>query len=306
MRCQSSETCENPVAYSCDECGHLVCGTHREVVFAGLEDHVVCMDCRPAPPTEQLELTQTELLDLAPSGQLDPARSEQSDLASSEQLSLAPTELLNFPRPEEFSAGPRTAGPWPVTQFAESAPVPAPAPTDAAPADAEVPDAGPGEVPTAAPPLFEAPVQDSPHEDPRRADPARSDDLTRADLIRAGLTPADSSRVDSSRVDAVPADSGRAESGRTGPSRAQTRRERTAAPVPGTPHRRALRRQPEVPARGRLKDDTMGPLVILAVLCAIVAVVGGVIHNSFLGLGGGLISGAAVIAIIIIGLTSPK
>src|ERR1700754_2272113 len=90
VRCQSSEACENPVAHSCDQCGHLVCNTHREVVFAGLEDQVVCHDCRPGPPTEQLAPVQAE------------------------QLSHAPTELLNLPRPEEHLAGPRIVGSQPL------------------------------------------------------------------------------------------------------------------------------------------------------------------------------------------------
>lgn len=53
----------------------------------------------------------------------------------------------------------------------------------------------------------------------------------------------------------------------------------------------------------RLTDELKAPLAILMILAAIVAVVGGMIHNSFLGLGGGLMSGAALVGFIIVGLT---
>ncbi|MDT7664924.1 MAG: hypothetical protein QOD04_4480, partial [Pseudonocardiales bacterium] len=55
-----------------------------------------------------------------------------------------------------------------------------------------------------------------------------------------------------------------------------------------------------------LKDEIQGPLVILTVLAAIVAIVGGLAGNSFLALAGGLMSGAALLAVIILGLTTPK
>jgi hypothetical protein len=53
----------------------------------------------------------------------------------------------------------------------------------------------------------------------------------------------------------------------------------------------------------RLTDELKGPLVVLMVLAAIVASAGGMIHNSFLALGGGLMSGAALVGFIIVGLT---
>jgi hypothetical protein len=52
-----------------------------------------------------------------------------------------------------------------------------------------------------------------------------------------------------------------------------------------------------------LKDEIQGPLVILT---AIVAIVGGLAGNSFLALAGGLLSGAALLAVIILGLTTSK
>jgi hypothetical protein len=55
-----------------------------------------------------------------------------------------------------------------------------------------------------------------------------------------------------------------------------------------------------------LKDEIQGPLVILTVLAAIVAIVGGLAGNSFLALAGGLLSGAALLAVIILGLTTSK
>jgi hypothetical protein len=55
-----------------------------------------------------------------------------------------------------------------------------------------------------------------------------------------------------------------------------------------------------------LKDEIQGPLIILTVLAAIVAIVGGFAGNSFLALAGGLMSGAALLAVIILGLTTPK
>jgi len=231
-------------------------------VFAGLEDQVVCFDCRPGPPTEQLDLVQTE-------------------------LALAPTELLNLIRPEEHLAGPRKVGSQPAALFAESDPAPAETPpVDTAGPDTEVLAPGPLE----APPPGSPPVEPPPAGPPLEAPDADSD-----------LPGVDLPGVDPPRADVPRADSPRANS-----PRAKARRAKAAAPVAGAPHRRALRRRPEVPARGRLKDDVQGPLIILAVLCAIVAVVGGLNHNSFLGLTGGMLSGAAIVAVIIIGLTSPK
>ena len=62
------------------------------------------------------------------------------------------------------------------------------------------------------------------------------------------------------------------------------------------------RHDPATRRQSKLTDDLKGPLVILMVLAAIVAVFGGLSHNTFLGLGGGLMSGAALVAFIIVGL----
>ncbi|HEX4252850.1 MAG TPA: hypothetical protein VH008_33620 [Pseudonocardia sp.] len=244
-------------------------------MFSGLEEQVVCHDCRPGPLTEQLDPVQAE-------------------------LSHAPTELLNPIRPEEHLAGPRITGSLPLAVVAE----PGPAPVEAPPMAAPEPDPGPTEVLS-----FEVPPEPPPVEAPTRPGPDPFD-AADSDLLR---TDPDLPRIDAPRADSPPADSPSADSPRGGSSGAdasgagsppaQTRRARAAAAR--TPHRRALQR-PGVPARGRLKDDVQGPLIILAVLCAIVAIVGGIKHNSFLGLGGGLLSGAAIVAIIIIGLTSSK
>jgi hypothetical protein len=66
------------------------------------------------------------------------------------------------------------------------------------------------------------------------------------------------------------------------------------------------RKAPDRKAPVALKDEIQGPLVILTVLAAIVAIVGGLAGNSFLALAGGLMSGAALLAVIILGLTTPK
>ncbi|HTF47725.1 MAG TPA: hypothetical protein VK735_09780 [Pseudonocardia sp.] len=68
-------------------------------------------------------------------------------------------------------------------------------------------------------------------------------------------------------------------------------------------HRAAPRAGTDLAEPLRLTDELKGPLVVLMVLAAIVASVGGVIHNSFIGLGGGLMSGAALVGFIIVGLT---
>lgn len=251
VRCQSSETCENPVAHSCDQCGHLVCNAHREVVSGGLEEQVVCHDCRPGPPTEQLAPVQAE------------------------ELSHAPTELLNPIHIEEHLAGPRVAESQPLERFAEADQAPADVPPAAA---VPLPDPGPTEVL----PVEMQPTEMSPAEMSSSQLLADEDEPITAVAARTEI-------LDRPRAD---------------PPRAETRRAKVTAAA-GAPHRRALRR-PGVPARGTLKDDVQGPLVILAVLCAVVAIVGGINHNSFLGLTGGLLSGAAVVAVIIIGLTSPK
>jgi hypothetical protein len=244
-------------------------------VFSGLEDQVLCFDCRPGPPTQQLD-------------------------ALHEQLSLAPTELLNMPRPEEHLAGPRTAGSQPIAVVTEAAPAPAESPVvdDDGP-DTAVLERGLLEAPPAGPPLVEPLPEAVPPHGETAADLSHTDPFG-IDARRVDAPVPDDPRADDARADVPRADVPRAD------SRRATRRAKPAAPAAGAPHRRALRRRPQLPARGRLKDDVQGPLIILAVLCAIVAVVGGVYHNSFLGLVGGLVSGAAIIAVIIIGLTSPK
>jgi hypothetical protein len=226
-------------------------------VSVGLEEQVVCHDCRPGPPTEQLAPVQAE------------------------ELSHAPTELLNPIHIEEHLAGPRTAESQPGEQFAE----PDPAPIDGPPAAAPLPDPGPTEVlPLEMPPADMSPAEKSPAE------------MSSSQLLADEDEPVTAVAARTEMFDP-----------RADPPRAETRRAKAAAnAAAGAPHRRALRRRPGVPARGTLKDDVQGPLVILAVLCAVVAIVGGFNRNSFLGLTGGLLSGAAVVAIIIIGLTSPK
>jgi hypothetical protein len=221
-------------------------------VSVGLEEQVVCHDCRPGPPTEQLAPVQAE------------------------ELSHAPTELLNPIHIEEHLAGPRTAESQPGEQFAE----PDPAPIDGPPAADPLPDPGLTEVL----PLEMSPAEMSPAE------------MSSSQLLADEDEPVTAVAARTEMFDA-----------RADPPRTETRRAKAAAnAAAGAPHRRALRRRPGVPARGTLKDDVQGPLVILAVLCAVVAIVGGFNRNSFLGLTGGLLSGAAVVAIIIIGLTSPK
>ena len=228
----------------------------------GLEEEVVCHDCRPGPPTEQLAPVQVE------------------------ELSHAPTELLNPIHIEEHLAGPRMAEPQPAERFAEPDPVPIHVPPAAVPP----PDPGPTEVL----PLEVPPVEAPP--------------LSPAEMSPAGMSSSQPLADEEEPVTATAARTEMFDAPRADSPRTETRRAKATTTVKaaaGAPHRRALRR-PGVPARGTLKDDVQGPLVILAVLCAVVAIVGGINRNSFLGLTGGLLSGAAVVAIIIIGLTSPK
>jgi hypothetical protein len=96
-----------------------------------------------------------------------------------------------------------------------------------------------------------------------------------------------------------------------GPAPDGIRRQEDDSPAGKNPPVRklAVKKSSERKASGRtapttLKDDIQGPLIILTVLAAIVAVVGGLAGNSFLALAGGLLSGAALLAVIILGLTA--
>lgn len=189
MRCQTSAGCENPITHSCDQCGHLVCDLHQQVLFRGLDhDRVVCIDCRPVAPARKRDLWRARF-----------RRTEQ------DPTNAEPDERVGEPPPsadEVTLEHPRVI------------------------ADRDVGEYG-AEVPGAFEETSVFSTARSQH--PERRDPA-------------------------------------------------------------------MRRQ------SRLTDDLKGPLVILMVLAAIVAVFGGLSHNTFLGLGGGLMSGAALVAFIIVGL----
>ena len=168
MRCQSSTSCQNPVAHSCDQCGHLVCDLHREVLSPS-DDHgqVTCSDCTPRARPRDLPGIRGR----------GAGKPESGWLFDDENTAVIGEPL-----------GPDLGGV------------------------------------------------------PRQGD---------------------------NKPDSAPAGKKR------------------SAPV-------------------ALKDEIQGPLVILTVLAAIVAIVGGLAGNSFLALAGGLMSGAALLAVIILGLTTSK
>lgn len=203
MRCQSSTSCQNPIAHSCDQCGHLVCDQHREVLSQG-DDHgqVTCSDCTPKP--------RARLRDLPGIRGRGAGKPESGWLFDDEN-----TAVIGEPLRPELDGVPRQG---------ETEP-------DSAPAG------GKGWVEWA------------------------SD--KRASLRR--------SPVKKSAGNKAP--------DKTAPDK--------TAPV-------------------ALKEEIQGPLIILTVLAAIVAIVGGIAGNSFLALAGGLMSGAALLAVIILGLTTPK
>jgi hypothetical protein len=203
VRCQSSTSCQNPVAHSCDQCGHLVCDLHREVLSLG-DDHgqVTCSDCTPQP--------RSRLRDLPGIRGRGAGKPESSWLFDDEN-----TAVIGEPLGPDLGGVPRQGDNEP----------------DSAPAG-------------------------------KRAWGKKS------------LVERVSGKKVSDKKVSEKKDSGKKVSDKK-------------APV-------------------ALKDEIQGPLVILTVLAAIVAIVGGLAGNSFLALAGGLMSGAALLAVIILGLTTAK
>jgi hypothetical protein len=208
VRCQSSTSCQNPIAHSCDQCGHLVCDQHREVLSQG-DDHgqVTCSDCSLKPRARPRDL---------PGIRGRGAGKPESGWLFDDQN----TAVIGEPLGPELDGVPRQG---------ETEP-------DSAPAG------GKSWVERAS--------------------------VKRASLRRSsGEKASDKKASDKKASDKKVSDK--------------------AAPV-------------------ALKDEIQGPLIILTVLAAIVAIVGGFAGNSFLALAGGLMSGAALLAVIILGLTTPK
>jgi hypothetical protein len=218
VRCQSSTSCQNPIAHSCDQCGHLVCDQHREVLSQG-DDHgqVTCSDCTPK--------ARARLRDLPGIRGQAAGKPETGWLFDDEN-----TAVIGEPLRPELDGVPRRG---------ETEP-------DSAPAG------GKSWVEWA------------------------SD--KRASLRRSSVRKSSGNKVpDKTAPDkTVP--------GKTAPDKTAPGK---TAPV-------------------ALKEEIQGPLIILTVLAAIVAIVGGIAGNSFLALAGGLMSGAALLAVIILGLTTPK
>jgi hypothetical protein len=203
VRCQSSTSCQNPVAHSCDQCGHLVCDLHREVLSLG-DDHgqVICSDCTPKP--------RSRLRDLPGIRGRGAGKPESGWLFDDEN-----TAVIGEPLGPDLGGVPRQGDNEP----------------DSAPAG------------------------------------------KKSSVERAWGKKSLVERVSGKKVSEKKA-SGKKVSGKKSPV--------------------------------ALKDEIQGPLVILTVLAAIVAIVGGLAGNSFLALAGGLMSGAALLAVIILGLTTPK
>jgi hypothetical protein len=208
VRCQSSTSCQNPVAHSCDQCGHLVCDLHRDVLFPS-DDHgqVTCSDCTPKPRARPRDLPGVR-------GR-GAGKPESGWLFDDEN-----TAVIGEPLGPELGGVPRQADNEP----------------DSAPA-------------------------------------GEKSRVERASVGRASL-----------RRSSVRKSSGKKASGKNASGKNASDK---TAPV-------------------ALKDEIQGPLIILTVLAAIVAIVGGLAGNSFLALAGGLMSGAALLAVIILGLTTPK
>jgi hypothetical protein len=198
VRCQSSTSCQNPVAHSCDQCGHLVCDLHREVLSRG-DDHgqVTCSDCTPKP--------RSRLRDLPGIRGRGAGKSESGWLFDDEN-----TAVIGEPLGPDLGGVPRQGDNEP----------------DSAPA-------------------------------------GKKSSVERAWGKKSLVERASGKRLSEKKASDK------------------------KAPV-------------------ALKDEIQGPLVILTVLAAIVAIVGGLAGNSFLALAGGLMSGAALLAVIILGLTTSK